>query len=123
MKLVVYINEDPDMRRQFQKLAEGDGIFLKAVGSASDANSEPAAVFCIDISSVAGSLYDFSMAYSAIIHLIEDHPEVPIVIVSAVGRKCAEEVLDDVEGYTGVRPFYGGQGDWEGLLPILRSVL
>jgi len=121
--LVVFVDDDDLKRRQWLEIARGEGFHVAGADSAYVANQQAGDVYVFDISAVSG-LYDrMQWSWSPICNLMDHHPGAIVIILSAVGRRYAEEVLDDIEERSGTRPHYGGTGSWEELYPIPRDVL
>lgn len=120
----VFINDDKHARRQWLEWAKRKGHSAFAVDNAFEANNIAADYYVFDISAVAPGTLSSRNAYSPICKVAENNPGAIIVIVSAMGKECVQDVIDDVFDASGVRVIYGGWGtyaDFEKAIKLVRT--
>ena len=118
---IVIVDDDEEVQRQWQEWSEGAEYNVAAVDTVLDAVKLNADVYVIDITSVASVMQPEFAAYP-ICGLIDRHPGAEIVIVSAVGRRTAEDVIDRIFSSMEVRVRYGGTGGFEAVEQVLKEV-
>ena len=119
---VCFIDDDADNRRQWLEWAERRGIEAKAFGTAYEANQYRADCYVFDVSAVTPMMV-MHHAYGPVCRLMRDHPGAEIVIGSCMSRNAVEEVLDDVERASGLRPrFFDSSRGYDGLDVVMAAI-
>lgn len=118
----VFIDDDPDSRRQWVDWATGRGHRAQAVESVFEAKDLVADYYVFDLSAV-GSFLNTHAMYSPICKIVELHPGAGIIIISACSENTVRDVIDEVaEHIDGLRIEYGGWGTFDGLEQALKSL-
>jgi len=118
----VFIDDDPDSRRQWLEWARGNGHRAQAVESVWHAKDLAADYYVIDMSAV-GDLMSPHAMYSPICKLAELHPGATILIVSACSEGTVRGVIEDVmEHIAEARIGYGGWGRFQDLEKAIAKI-
>jgi DNA-binding NtrC family response regulator len=118
---IIFIDDDEGRRQLYLEFAVLQGWKAEAVESVYEANQRSADVYVFDVSAVCPFMWDTTHAYAPIARLIQDHPDARIVIVSGMSRNATTDIINDVEKETGNRPAYGGMGEHETLMEVLKA--
>lgn len=117
---IVFIDDEPDNRRQWLEWAKRKGHDAWAVESVFDAKDYTADFFVFDLSAVGNIMQPHSM-YSPICRLIELHPGAGIILLSATSEQTVRSVIEEVSiHFDNPQIEYGGWGTFEGVEKALE---